>query len=76
MTTRAQRIKRRNAKKEREFFIMQKLIGVFLILVGIVLVVTEKDITWLVCVGLPAGIFCISTKQKVFEDYHEYEEEL
>lgn len=75
MTTRAERIKRRNAKKEREFYIMQKMIGVVLILIGIGLVVTEKDVTWLVCVGLPAGIFCIFTKQKVFEDYHEYESE-
>lgn len=76
MTTRAERIKRRNAKREKAYFRMQKLVGVVLILIGIGLVVTEKDVTWLACVGLPAGIFCIFTKQKVFEDYHEYEEEL
>ncbi|MBR4934242.1 MAG: hypothetical protein IKZ01_00060 [Anaerotignum sp.] len=76
MTTRAERIKRRNAKREKEFFRIQKLVGLFLILSGIILLVTENDMTWLVCVGLPAGLGLVFTKQKVFEDYHEYEEEL
>lgn len=75
MTTRAQRIKRRNAKREKEFFRMQKLVGLFFILSGILLVVMENDITWLICVGLPVGISLIVTKQKVFCDYNEYESE-
>ena len=75
MTTRAQRIARRNAKREKAYFRMQKLVGLFLILSGVILMVTEYDITWLVCVGLPAGIGLLVTKKKVFCDYNEYEEE-
>ena len=75
MSTRAERIRRRNRKKEKEFFFMQKFAGIVMILIGVVLLLVEKDVTWLFCVGLPFGLFLIFTKSKVFYDYHEYEVE-
>ena len=57
--------KQENREKQiRKYYIKQKIIGLILILVAIIAVVIEKDIT-LMFFFIPFGILLIFTKKKV-----------
>lgn len=75
MTTRAQRIKRRNAKREKEFFRMQKLSGFGLILAGFLSIFAGAEFAFASCVMTAVGGYLALSHEKVMEDYHDYESE-
>ena len=76
MTTRAERIKRRNAKKEKAFFIKQKLLGAAGILSGCVAFGSDPEMNFFAVVFIAVGGWFVLTGEKVMEDNTVYEKEM
>lgn len=75
MTTRAQRIKRRNAKREKAYFRMQKLSGAGMIVVGCLTTFAGDEFAFASLVAAAIGGYFMLTSEKVLEDFNEYESE-
>lgn len=65
MTTMAERQKRRERKQKKEQMLKQKLAGLVLILLGILMTVMEHDCTILVTWSL-LGVFLLLTKEHIW----------
>lgn len=75
MTTRAQRIHRRNVKREKAYFRMQRLSGAGLITVGCLASMAGAEFAFASLIAAAVGGYFLLTNEKVLEDFNEYEEE-
>lgn len=71
MTSREKRINRRNKKRERAFFCVQKICGGTLVFIGVIPILLDRDATCL-CFSL-LGCWLMFSNHKILEDWHEYE---
>lgn len=75
MTTRIERIKRRNAKRIKSYFRVQRLSGMGLILVGCLTALAGSDYTLASCLAASVGGYLTLTHEKVLKDFNDYESE-